>query len=242
MRKAIVSFAFICTTVHLFAQEPTCSDSIHTEFDAFSITKSKNILVLRNSTVEDLAFFLNTSKKIAHQLISFDKLNDTMLLRKGDSIVIDFGQKLIPEKISSLVGKIISWRLNDNLSKYFFSNFWNGNGNIELSHQQFAGILICLKEKNTCIKFISDTLMKEREIRPYVISLYNTHYEKSFGYATIFIDSNNRIVGFYDKYDFNPMTWGVRSFKYEIITRFISLVSPASSSDYEIFYGATTVY
>jgi hypothetical protein len=42
------------------------------------------------------------------------------------------------------------------------------------------------------------------------------------GRATVFFDKNGIPVGFYDKYDFDPKAWGIRSNDAETKTRMVN--------------------
>ena len=92
------------------------------------------------------------------------------------------------------------------LTGAFFPTSWNGNGDVALTESQFAGILLCIKQKQ--ILFLMDTFGVGDDLRPIGVSFYNTRYEKAFGYAVIYVGPDNRIVGFSDVYDFDSKRWG----------------------------------
>lgn len=204
--------------------------------EALIISKNGNIIAQRDCTVEEIALFLNTTNQIVEQALPDDTI---VVLRQGDSIQADYGRELVPDKVTGL-GKIISWCLGDNISKYFFSHYWHGNGNIDLSCNQFIGILACIKQNNLGYQLSADTLAHDGLVSPITISFYNTMYEKTFGYATIYVNTDNRIVGFHDIYDYNPLEWGVRPCKYEFLVRLVAIISPSTSSTYEINYGISS--
>ncbi len=130
----------------------------------------------------------------------------------------------------SCVGKFICRHFDTSLDSLLFANYWFGGGDIELSSCQFDSILLCLDQQTF------DTLPADSGLVPCIVSFYGTPYEKSFGCATVYVDENRRVVGFYDYYNFDRKRWGDRPLKYEFYVRLVSLLSPPSAAPFKIHY------
>ena len=232
MKKGLFIFLLAATTACLHAQTP--HDTVG---DAWIVNEWGNLIALRHSNEYELAQYLNTSTRICRCLLAqqgfCDASDDTIMLHKGDSLIIDYGAKLRPDSLSG-VGKFICDQLDNNLDKYLFSNYWIGKGDVEFSISQFAGILLCLKHTPNTPLPIIDSLPTGSDTIPCVVSFYNTHYEQSLGSATVLVNSDNQIVGFSDFYNFDPKKWGARPAQYECYVRFVSLFSPPSASAFNI--------
>ena len=226
MKKSILLYMYVCMVVCIHAQDREPQDV------ALGINKWGNVIAFRDCNVYELADFLNTSPMIALRLLEkqLKDSSDAFIMKEGDSIDIDYGWNLIPGKVSG-IGKIIYDHLDTRLDKYLFSNYWNGGLDVELTENQFAGILLSIKLEGKPNIFIPNNSLTSK-----CCSFYNTRYEKSFGYATIYFDSDNRIIGFSDIYDFDSKNWGVRPVKYEIYIRIVRLISPSSSSGFNVCF------
>lgn len=203
-----------------------------TSGEAWTVNERGNLVSLRESNEYELARFLNTSPDIARRILGQPK-GDMIMLNQGDSLNIDYGCTLAPDRLSG-VGRIFSHHLGSPYGQYFFSNYWRGGDDIELSDSQFAAILLYLRQH----KFypMPDTLSNDSVFFPCLVSFYDTPYERCFGRATIYVDTANRVVGFLDYYNFDAKRWGVRPIKHEFYVRLISLFSPASASPFVIRY------
>ena len=113
---------------------------------------------------------------------------------------------------------------------------------LTLSGTQFAGILMCLKtvdiisnQENTILIGASN---KQYEGYSALANFYSSdYYSLAFGTATIYMNKKNRIVGFYDSYNFDSKPKNTRSKINEFETRAVRIVSPKSAKPYSIKYG-----
>lgn len=204
------------------------------------VNERGNLITLRNSNEYELAKYLNTSPRIVQRLLKQQgykkELNDTIFLHKGDSLIIDYGFNLVSDTLLG-IGKFICRQMDNNLDKYFFSNYWNGCGDIELSTRQFVGILLYLKQHLNIPIQVVGTLTEDSVISLCLVSFYNTPYEQSFGSATLCVDSNNQIVGIFDFYNFDAKKWGIRPVYYEFFVRLVSRFSPSNAAGFNVYYG-----
>jgi hypothetical protein len=143
--------------------------------------------------------------------------------------------KPAPESLGC-IGDFICKRFDDSLSVRLFRNYWTGKGDIWLSDEQFAAVEECIREIWQPQEFEADTLVPADAVRRESVSFYGTKYRNAFGVATVYVDAQNRIVGFMDTYDFDAKRWGIRPFKYELIVRIVSLLSPSASLPFNIYY------
>jgi hypothetical protein len=63
----------------------------------------------------------------------------------------------------------------------------------------------------------------------------------AIGTATLYVQGN-RVVGFYDPYDFDPKSWfgsGSRTFRAELGTGAANALAPSTSANLKICYGTT---
>ncbi|HEX9503000.1 MAG TPA: hypothetical protein VF974_01595 [Patescibacteria group bacterium] len=76
------------------------------------------------------------------------------------------------------------------------------------------------------------------------ISFYSSdRYDKAFGTATMLYDPQGKAVGFYDKYDFDPKSWGDRSVSAETKTRMVFVASNfGGAKDFNVYYGKGVSY
>ena len=186
------------------------------------IDESGTLVIPDSCSEQVLSEFLNTTPDIARDILA----------QSRQCLIADEGLPVI-QKPQSCVGKLIYLCSGNSLSKHFFCNYWMGGGDIKLSSWQFADILLCIKQNTAAMEFPA----AGDSIRQQAFSFYNTRYGKAFGVATIYLDSENRIVGFRDVYDFDSQKWGVRPLKSEICVRLVSLFSPDSASRFIIYYG-----
>jgi hypothetical protein len=138
-----------------------------------------------------------------------------------------------------LMGNQVRERAGSEFSKNLFENYWTGGGDVELSGQRFAGILLYVKDndptagKPTNVVFSNDAHGTQKSVSFYSSS----EYDKAFGTATLYYNTKGNIVGFYDRYDFDSQPRGQRTLKNEIITRAVNFVSPKSATPFSIRYG-----
>lgn len=238
MRRTIIACLIVLATFSLHAQSFLEDDTDSLE-NIWTVSEQGNLILLKDCDGQELARSLNTSTQIIFWMLGeqghANKEDDSVVLCKGDSINVDYGLSLAPDTLSGM-GKLISCCLDNNLDKYLFSNYWLGKGDIEMTSEMFAGVLLCLRQNPGLLPSGSDTsVVGERRVSRQV-SFYKTRYEESFGSATVYIDSDNRVVGFADVYDFDSKRWGVRPIKYEFYVRIVSLLSPASATSFRVYF------
>jgi len=246
-RKGLLIGLYVTLSMCLNAQEVSQQDTTLGEDnaglrqDVLMINTAGDIEALENCDEYALANFLNTSPQIAKTILerrrSYKDELTKNCLNKGDIVKVDYGCDLLPDSLSCM-GKVICKYFSNNLGQYLFSNYWNGKGDIELTVEQFAGILLCIKQNNISIPSSPDTLYENCNNLPVLVSFYNTQYEKEFGNATLFYNEDGQAIGFLDVYDFDAKKWGIRPFKYELCIRMVALLSPATAADFTISYKA----
>lgn len=190
-----------------------------------SFDECGRLIIPINSDEFMLANFLNTSPDIAKKILYIWNCNDSSLFVQDTS-----------NKTLSGIPRLIYKHLDDEFSRFLFLNYWTGGGDIVLTDRQFAEILICVKSSKDTNKWISEDLHSNTKNKPCQFSFYNTKYCEAFGVATFYINSDNRIVGFSDTYDFDAKKWGIRPLKYELLVRLVALLSPSNASGFNIIY------
>ena len=182
-----------------------------------------NIKAEKGDNAWTLASYLNTTPSIAISMLDeqgyFINSKGILNLKEGDVFNIDHG---VVSHTSYLdlgkTGNFIRGKAGSGIAEDLFTNYWTEGGNITLSGSQFAGILTYLKENIQSLLLGTD----DRK----VVSFYESSaYSRAYGSATITIDSQKRITGFMDTYDFDPHRLGDRSLKNEIITRGVNIIS-----------------
>lgn len=138
-------------------------------------------------------------------------------------------------------GNIIRENAGSEFSKNLFENYWNGGGDIELTDERFAGILLYVKKNATQesegsrVNIVSQNGNIIDVGSQKLFDFYSSsEYDKAFGKATLFYNSKGNVIGFYDCYDFDSKSWGERSYKNEIITRSVSYASPEKARSFII--------
>ncbi|TAM92963.1 MAG: hypothetical protein EPN39_21215 [Chitinophagaceae bacterium] len=208
-----------------------------------------NLVAEKGDNAWTLAKYLNTSAEI-----SIDMLNQQgytinrkgiLNLNVGDVFNIEYSSPR-PKSREDLgfIGNNIRKRAGSEFSKDLFENYWNGKGNLELSGERFAGILMYVKDKNpkssapVPVNFLNSKGEIITSGSKKAVSFYSSpEYDKAFGTATLYYNSKGNIIGFYDKYDFDSKPWGERSTKNEIITRSVEMFSPDKARDFDIDFG-----
>ena len=167
-----------------------------------------------------------------------------MTLKEGDVLQVESEGPSSNERESlGFLGNQIRNKAGSDFSKDLFENYWNGNGDKELTDKEFLGILLFLKKNGTSTGNSTDVNLIDDDGSSApgyvkVVSFYNSKkYALAFGSASIYYDSNNRVVGFYDRYDFDKKDWGSRSVSNEIKTRMVNNVSPSNARAFSIRYG-----
>lgn len=210
--------------------------------EALIINDFGDIVVIRRCNTTDFARFLNTTPTIAQAILEdciyTVRDSNTTILNTGDTLRFSNADPPIsyPPNGLGVLGGIIYRHSGNNLGKFLFSNYWKGGVDIALSNCQFAKILLCIKQYSVALSSSSDTLLIEDSLTANTVSFYHTPYERAFGYATVYVDSEQRIVGFSDRYDFDSKEWGIRPTRYELYVRLVSLISPHTTDSFEVCY------
>ena len=204
-----------------------------------------NLVAEKGDNAQTLAIYLNTSIEIAKKMLKEQGFftDDKDNLKIGDIFQIDYGNISTLKQDLKFWGNNIRKQAQSGIAQDLFTIYWTGKGDVELSSQQFAGILMYLKENNIPSHAGEKIVLKGTSGTLYDGSKYNVNfygsdiYANAFGRATIYTNEHNNIVGFYDKYDFNSQPFGTRSLKNEIKTRVVRILSPSSAYDFSIRYG-----
>ena len=118
----------------------------------------------------------------------------------------------------------VSGKLNSDFEQRMFARYWKGKGDYTLTDYEFNDIL----SKAVAVKITNDYVL---------LSLYGSStYDYAIGSATLYYSSENSQLSFYDKYDFDPQPFGVRSYGAEWVTTFTSIASPSTARSFEIRY------
>ena len=210
----------------------------------------RNLIAEKGDNAWTLAKYLNTSAEISTKMLneqgySINK-NGILNLKVGDIFKVERESPKPEERIDlGFVGNNIRERAGSEFSKNLFENYWTGKGDVELSGERFAGILLYVKENApksssqtpvTLIGAPSGNVVGHGSKR--AVNFYSSsEYDKAFGTATLYYNSKGNIIGFFDHYDFDSKPWGERSFINELITRAIETASPSEAKDFKIRYG-----
>ncbi len=141
-----------------------------------------------------------------------------------------------------LMGNLIRERAGSEFSKDLFENFWLRRGDKNLTQTRFIDIWEEL--------YSVDPRIFDRKGKKIVmdngVTLYaktanfysSSEYSLALGRATVFFDTNGTPVGFYDRYDFDPKAWGIRSNDAETKTRMVNREAKLHGAvAFDIIYG-----
>jgi len=208
-----------------------------------------NLVAEKGDNAWTLAKYLNTSPYIAIKMLGEQgyKINSKgiLQLKVGDVFKVEYSSpkpKMRPNL--GFIGNRIRDKAGSEFGKNLFENYWLGRGDVKLSSQRFAAILLYIKENNPKRyrkKTINIRTSDGRCLSGYsqMVSFYaSKEYSRAFGTATIIMNKRNEIIGFYDLYNFDSKPWGARSFKNEVITRSVKFFSSFSNAKpFKIRYG-----
>ena len=125
---------------------------------------------------------------------------------------------------------IITSLLESDLEKKLFLNYWYAKGDVVLTDSEWSGI-----------KQYAETINKEfySEITEVEISFYNNeNYDDALGTAYISF-LRNEAIGLTDTYDFNPLEFGKRTFKAELLTRYMNILGHVyDAKEFKIKYSS----
>ena len=211
---------------------------------------NRNLIAEKGDNAWTLAKYLNTSAEISTKMLNEQGYsineNGILNLKVGDIFKVERESPKPEERIDlGFVGNNIRKEAGFEFSKNLFENYWKGNGDVELSGERFAGILLYVKENDpkssnqapvTLIGAPSGNVVGHGSKR--AVNFYSSsEYDKAFGTATLYYNSKDNIIGFFDHYDFDPKPWGERSYRNELITRAVETASPSEAKDFKIRYG-----
>ena len=204
-----------------------------------------NLVANKGDNAKSLAEYLNTSHGIAAKMLSeqgYNK-NGTSNIVEGSIFQVERTSQQRERSDLGYLGNIIRSYAGSNFSKDMFENYWNGNGDVELSGKRFAGILLDIKADKIPMTNNGEVILKSSDGTSskgsvHVANFYNSNeYSLAFGRATIYKNADGNVVGFYDFYDFDKKSWGTRHFKNEVKTRAVRYASPSSAKPFAIRYG-----
>ena len=204
-----------------------------------------NLVANKGDNAKSLAEYLNTSHGIAAKMLSeqgYNK-NGTSNIVEGSIFQVERTSQQRERSDLGYLGNIIRSYAGSNFSKDMFENYWNGNGDVELSGKRFAGILLDIKADKIPMTNNGEVILKSSDGTSskgsvHVANFYNSNeYSLAFGRATIYKNADGNVVGFYDFYDFDTKSWGTRHFKNEVKTRAVRYASPSSAEPFAIRYG-----
>ena len=209
-----------------------------------------NLVAEKGDNAWTLAKYLNTSAEISTKMLNCQgySINEEGILnlKVGDIFKVERESPKPKERMDlGFLGNNIRKRAGSEFSKNLFENYWNGNGDFELSGERFAGILLYVKEnapkysnQMPAIFIDANNGKVVGHGTKRVVSFYSSsEYDKAFGTATLYYNSKGNIIGFFDHYDFDSKPWGERSVKNELITRAVETFSPSEAKDFKIRYG-----
>lgn len=143
-----------------------------------------------------------------------------------------------------LINIIIKQYSNSEFERELFINYISGFGNMQLAVSDFQKVKNYATQNVDLINYPGFTIQLNdgNTGKALIISFYKfSRFNHAFGTATIYIDDNNKIVGFLDYYDFDSRPFGERSYVSEIITRSIKLFSPRKAKPFKITYGLQAI-
>ena len=140
--------------------------------------------------------------------------------------------------LGKLGNQIRSYAGSD-FSKDLFENYWLAKGTYYISEKEFTQIAAAAEKAGAKeVKGVKINLNGHEYIAKTISFYGSAKYDKAFGTATMIYDLQGKAVGFYDKYDFDPKSWGDRSTSAEIKTRMVFAASIISkANDFNIYYG-----
>ena len=210
-----------------------------------------NLVAQKGDNAWTLAKYLNTTPEISVMMLKEQgyKVNKKGILNLKIGDVFNVERKSetpIKRQDLGFLGNQIREYAGSEYSKNVFENYWNGGGDIELSSERFAGILLDIKNGNGISRKnrSNDTYAftnNEGQTKQYYACVYSFYESKEYslvyGSATMYTDEKERFVGFYDTYDFDSKKWGERSVKNELKTRAVRYASPKTAKSFDIRYG-----
>ena len=206
-----------------------------------------NLVAEKNDNAQTLAEFLNTSPEIATQMLKqqgFSENNNGSIDLKTSDVFKVESTSIEPESREDFgyIGNGMRNRAHSEYSKNLFENYWKGKGDVEMSSERFAGLLLYIKNHNPSMGKRSNCVLvgskpTDKGFKCSVNFYGSYEYDYAFGTGTIYMNSEGNIVGFYDFYDFDAKPFGQRTLKAELATRAVSNLSPDTAKPFAIRYG-----
>jgi hypothetical protein len=136
-----------------------------------------------------------------------------------------------------LVGRLIRNQVDSSFEKELFERYWLAEGDLQLPQAEFDQIAAGLGGLPILESYQIGTA--NGLYFAHKFDFYsNPRYDAGLGSAWVIFDSSGRAVGLYDRYDFNPKPWGVRSVSAEMKTRGVNFSGRlAGAAPYQITYG-----
>ncbi|PKL80004.1 MAG: hypothetical protein CVV25_06010 [Ignavibacteriae bacterium HGW-Ignavibacteriae-4] len=207
-----------------------------------------NLVAEKGDNAWSFSSYLNTSPERSIKMLGEQgyTVNDKGILQLnvGDIFKVENSSSAPYRSDLRFIGNNIRDNAGSEFSKNMFENYWTGGGDVELSSQRFAGILLYVKENKPKTSGVTNIKLKNSDGTYRLgyrqnVSFYSTsEYNKVFGTSQLYYNQNDEIVGFYDYYDFDSKdNWSERGIKNELITRTVDFFSPNSSKPFSIKYG-----
>lgn len=128
---------------------------------------------------------------------------------------------------------------NSPFAQELFWNYWEGNGDMVLGKSRFEGIAEAVVKMNIDYTTGETVVINGDTYYKMMVSFYdNSDYELALGTATVYYDQVGHVVGLKDRYDFNSMPKGVRTWWAETMTNWMDgLGSVYNAKDFNVLYG-----
>ena len=136
-----------------------------------------------------------------------------------------------------MVGRLIRNQVDSSFEKELFERYWLAEGDLQLPQAEFDQIAAGLGGLPILESYQIGTA--NGLYFAHKFDFYsNPRYDAGLGSAWVIFDSSGRAVGLYDRYDFNPKPWGVRSVSAEMKTRGVNFSGRLTgAAPYQITYG-----
>ena len=206
-----------------------------------------NLVAEEGDNAYTLADYLNTSSEIAINYLADQghEVNSEGILQLNVGDVLSVTHKTsAPMSRTDLsgLGNTIRDEVDSEYAKDLFENYWTGGGDLDMDSKQFVGMLLYIKKNSGEDGFwmggMKDATLVGGSGSEYkggvrVANFDNSdEYNLALGRASILYNSDSRIVGFWDPYDFDSKSWGTRTYKNEVITRAVRYASPSTASPF----------
>jgi len=208
-----------------------------------------NLVADKGDSAKTLGEYLNTTTEIATKIIGASELSTNEQGNVEEGATIALGYTIYPSSLTEdlgFLGNQIRDRAGSDFSKEMFVRYWNGNGDYNMGVLRFASILNYMKKNPKALGESNSITLSDGSTGKFtIVNFYNSkEYALVLGKSTIYSNSEDKNVGFYDTYDFDSKEWGKRSFKNELKTRAVEgasflrrLAMPNSAKAFKIKFG-----